>query len=197
MCEHDPSDAGANGEVTREPSADVAAILVANHRAFVGFLERRLGDRAVAEDILQEAFVRSIAKSDTIRDEASIVPWFYRLLRNAVTDYRRRQASSGRALEAFAVELENATEDTETHRAVCQCVKALADTLKPEYAAALKRIEVEGLGVKDYAQEAGITSNNAGVRIFRAREALRKQVQKSCGTCATHGCVDCTCGAPT
>jgi RNA polymerase sigma factor (sigma-70 family) len=194
MCEHDQPEVPAALDVTREMSADVASILVANHRAFLGFLERRLGDRAIAEDILQEAFVRSIAKADTIRDEASVVPWFYRLLRNAVTDYRRRQASAGRALEAFAVELENEGEDTEVHRAVCQCVKALADTLKPEYAAALKRIEVEGVGVKDYAQEAGITSNNAGVRIFRAREALRKQVQKSCGTCATHGCVDCTCG---
>jgi hypothetical protein len=50
--------------------------------------------------------------------------------------------------------------------------------------------------VKDYADQAGINSNNAGVRVFRARDALRKQVQRSCGTCATHGCVDCTCGDP-
>jgi len=47
--------------------------------------------------------------------------------------------------------------------------------------------------VKDYADEAGISSSNAGVRSSRAREALRKQVARSCGTCATHGCVDCTC----
>jgi len=50
--------------------------------------------------------------------------------------------------------------------------------------------------VKDYADEAGISSSNAGVRIFRAREAL-KQVARSCGTCATHGCVDCTCASAT
>jgi RNA polymerase sigma-70 factor (ECF subfamily) len=31
--------------------------LVDNHRQFLGFLERRLGDRALAEDILQDAFV--------------------------------------------------------------------------------------------------------------------------------------------
>ena len=49
------------------------------------------------------------------------------------------------------------------------------------------------MAVKDYAAEAGITSNNAAVRVFRAREALRKQVARSCGTCADHGCLDCTC----
>ena len=37
------------------------------------------------------------------------------------------------------------------------------------------------------------SSNNAAVRVFRAREALRKQVARACGACATHGCVDCTC----
>jgi RNA polymerase sigma-70 factor (ECF subfamily) len=77
----------------------------------------------------------------------------------------------------------------------CQCVARLADNLKPEYAEALRRIEVDGVAVKDYAVEAGITSNNAAVRVFRAREALKKQVVRSCGTWADHGCLDCTCGA--
>ena len=58
-----------------------------------------------------------------------------------------------------------------------------------------RRIEIDGLAVKDYAVEAGITSNNAAVRVFRAREALKKQVARSCGTCADHGCLECTCGA--
>jgi hypothetical protein len=42
----------------------------------------------------------------------------------------------------------------------------------------------------------GLSANNAGVRVFRARAALRSQVTRSCGSCATHGCLDCTCGAP-
>jgi RNA polymerase sigma-70 factor (ECF subfamily) len=54
---------------------------------------------------------------------------------------------------------------------------------------------VDGLAVKDYAEEAGISPSNAAVRVFRAREALRGQVSRSCGTCADHGCLDCTCGS--
>ena len=38
-----------------------------------------------------------------------------------------------------------------------------------------------------------ITDNNAGVRVFRARQALHRQLMQSCGTCAEHGCVECTC----
>jgi len=69
----------------------------------------------------------------------------------------------------------------------------LSATLKPEYRDALERIEVQGVAVKDFADERGITPSNAAVRIFRAREALRKQVAVSCGTCAEHGCIECTC----
>ena len=72
----------------------------------------------------------------------------------------------------------------------------LSETLKPEYALALRRIDVDGVSVQEYAVEAGITANNAGVRVFRAREALRKGVVRWCGACAARGCIDCTCGEP-
>ena len=175
------------------PVEDIAATLVANHRDFLAFVEKRVGNRATAEEILQDAFVRSMDKLDTVRDTA--IGWFYRVLRNAIIDHYRRKAAVERRHEAYAREEQLAeSEDEELRRVVCKCVAQLADTLKPEYASALKRVEVDGIAVKDYADEAGISSNNAGVRIFRAREALRKQVARSCGTCATHGCVDCTCG---
>jgi RNA polymerase sigma factor (sigma-70 family) len=170
--------------------------LVGNHREFLAFLEQRVGDRALAEDLLQEAFARSVEKASGIENEQSAVAWFYRVLRNAVIDHYRRRASATRKLEAFAQELETHTEpSSEIAGAICRCISQLAATLKPEYARALQRIELDGVAVKDYADEAGITSANAGVRIFRAREALKKRVAQSCGTCAEHGCLDCTCGS--
>ncbi len=175
-------------------SNEVIALLVNNHRDFLAFLQKRVGDRALAEDILQEAFVRGMHKVDGLEKEESAAAWFYRILRNAVIDHHRRRAAGSRKLEALAVELERHVEpEAEMHNAVCQCVARLAGTLKPEYADALRRVEIDGVAVKDYATEAGITSNNAAVRVFRARDALRKQVARSCGSCAEHGCLDCTC----
>lgn len=176
---------------------EVIARLVAGHREFLGFLERRVGSRAIAEDLLQDAFVRGLEKAGSIRSEESAVAWFYRMLRNAVIDHYRRRATSDRSLAAFAAELEVHVEpDAEAAGEICRCVAGLAGTLKPEYAEALRRIEVDGVAVKDFAVEAGISSGNAAVRVFRARDALRKQVVKACGTCAQHGCLDCSCGGP-
>jgi RNA polymerase sigma-70 factor (ECF subfamily) len=175
-------------------SPEVVSALVNNHRDFLAFLQKRVGDRALAEDILQDAFVRGLNKLGTLEQDESATAWFYRILRNAVVDHHRRRSSVDRRLEAFAAELERHVEpEADVRGAVCRCVGELAGTLKPEYAEALRRVEIDGVPVKDYATEAGITSNNAAVRVFRAREALRKQVTRSCGTCADHGCLDCTC----
>lgn len=191
-----PQTAAADDEVRRSLTQDVIATLVANHREFLNFLVRRVGDRALAEDLLQEAFVRGLDRIETLRDGESVVAWFYRSLRNAVIDSYRRKGAAARQLERLANEMEHSAEpDAELEQSICKCVARLTDTLKPEYAAALKRIEVDGLSMQAFAEESGVTAGNAAVRVFRARQALRKQVTMTCGTCAEHGCLDCHCGA--
>jgi RNA polymerase sigma-70 factor (ECF subfamily) len=171
-----------------------AAVLVENHRAFLRFLERRVGDRALAEDLLQDAFVRSMDRLSSLPEEG-LVPWFYRVLRNAAIDLHRRRAAEARALEAFAREVADAESPPEDLRQeICACVARLAATLKPEYADALRAVDLQDTPVKSFAQASGLSASNAGVRVFRAREALRRQVVRSCGTCAEHGCLDCSCG---
>lgn len=175
------------------PTPEVMAILLESQREFLGFLERRLGDRALAQDILQDAFARSLEKLEALRESDSARAWFYRVLRNAIVDHARRSRSHGERLARFVSELEAQSEDEETARQVCQCVGRVAQALKPEYRDAVQRIEVEGMSMKDFAASIGITSNNAAVRVFRAREALKRELIRTCGTCAAHGCVDCSC----
>jgi RNA polymerase sigma-70 factor (ECF subfamily) len=173
----------------------VQQVLVDNHRKFLAFLQRRVGSREVAEDILQEAFVRGVQRADSIRDEESATAWFYRMLRNALVDHYRKRGTEARALEGLAAETGTTqpSPDDELMGTVCDCIGSLVETLKDEYAAAIRRVDLGGSSVKDFAAEAGITPNNAAVRVHRAREALRRQVVRVCGTCATHGCSDCRC----
>ena len=179
-------------------SPEVVSVLVDNHRRFLAFLERRVGSREVAEDILQDAFVRGLGRAGQLRDEQSVIAWFYQSLRNAIVDHWRRTGTERRIFEGedSIGEREEPTTDPELMQTVCDCVTALVDTLKPEYAEALRRVELEGASVKDFAAERGVTPNNASVRLSRARDALRRQVERTCGTCAEHGCLDCCCGSP-
>jgi RNA polymerase sigma factor (sigma-70 family) len=174
-------------------SEETLQVLLANHTRFLRFLEPRVGKDA-AEDVLQAAFVKGLTKADDLREDESAVAWFFRLLRNAVIDHRRRKGAEQRRLDVRAQGLAEGTTDDDALRAtVCECVGELIPLLKPEYAAVLRRAELEGASLQDVGRELGITANNAGVRLHRARAALKKQLEAACGTCTEHGCLECTC----
>ncbi len=184
-------------EAARHQTSAVIATLVDNHQRFLSFLRRRVENSSDAEEILQAAFVKSVEKSDSIRDSETVVAWFYRLLRNAVIDYYRHRDAECRALKRLAG-LNTGTETIEPdfENAICQCVNDLLPTLKDDYSALLRRIDLEGASVAEVATEMGMTANNTRVKLHRARTALRKQLELSCGSCAEHACLDCTCLRP-
>src|SRR4051812_7720481 len=117
--------------------------LVEGHRQFLSFLEKRVESRAVAEDILQSAFVRGLEHGAELRDEESAVAWFYRVLRNATIDYYRHRASMERAHEGWGKDVITEVPAAELRNEICQCVAALVETLKPEYRDALRIIDLD------------------------------------------------------
>jgi RNA polymerase sigma-70 factor (ECF subfamily) len=185
---------GPGAEARLSPA--VLRVLTDNHDRFLRFLERRVGRRDVAEEILQEAFVRGIARGGSLREDESAVAWFYRLLRNAMIDRLRAESAERRGLTAFAEEARagaDAEPDQELIDMICTCVTSLVETLRPDYAAAIQRVELGGEALPAFAAAAGITRGNAAVRVYRARQALRRRIEQSCGSCATHGGYACEC----
>jgi RNA polymerase sigma-70 factor (ECF subfamily) len=153
-----------------------------------------VGNPSDAEEILDAAFVKSVEKADSIRDTEDVVAWFYRLLRNALIDYYRHRDVERRALEHLTgMRTETEAPEPDFERAICQCVKDLLPTLKDDYSGLLRRVDLEGASIADVARETGMTANHTRVKLHRARTALRRQLELSCGTCAEHGCLDCHC----
>ncbi len=177
--------------------------LVANHRQFLTFLERRVGSREDAEEILQDAFVRGFEHAAEIRNEERVVAWFYRVLRNAIVDRYRRRARDQKGLSEHATQVAAEHEanldgnlDAELERQVCTCVQGLVPLLNDDYAELIRRVDLDGEAIGAIASERGVSAGSARVRLHRARTALRREVDRTCRTCAEHGCLDCTCRSP-
>lgn len=163
-------------------------------RQFLHFLERRVRDRAVAEDILQSAYARALAASGQLRANESSVAWFYRILRNALIDHYRRRAAESAALDRWARELEKESSlEPQLEETTCACIAGALALLTPAYADLLRNVDLGGISLSAFAKGQGITAGNAAVRAHRARTALRKQLIRCCGTCAEHGCLECKC----
>lgn len=168
--------------------------LLMNKQRLLAFLTRRLGSTELADELLQDAFVKGVEKGHTLREDESALAWCYRLLRNAIIDRHRRLTTEREALARLAEELSATSIDADLENEVCTCMRDLIPTLKPEYAEILGRVDLGEGRLDTVAAELGITTNNAGVRLHRARQALGQRLEQMCGMCAHHGCLNCTCG---
>lgn len=72
--------------------ADAFAALVTRHeRPLWSFVRRFVGDRAAAEDALQEVYLRVVRGAGEWRPEAKVSTWVYTIARNVCTDLARRK----------------------------------------------------------------------------------------------------------
>ncbi len=165
--------------------------IMAQRSKFLSFVSLRV-DAALAEDILQSAYIKAMEHAGEIRDEESTVAWFYRILRNAITDSYRRQSARTRAQDAFAAEAPTSYEP-ELEQTVCACIGDVIQDLKSEYREAIQQVDLDGVSVHEFAASQGTSANNASVRLHRARKDLAKRLTSVCGACAEHKCLDCTC----
>lgn len=174
----------------------VEAALTENHRAFLQFLTRRLGDESAAEDVLQSFCLRAVSRGAELRDSESAVAWLYSVLRSVLMDHYRSEAARRRRDSRYAQEqivLGNDRDDVELEESVCNCFRGLLPALRPDYAEVLRRVDLSGNPREKVAADLGITPANVRVRLHRARQALRKALGDCCGSCCEHGFRDCDC----
>ena len=174
----------------------LASELARQRGRFLLFLESQLGSREEAEELLQAAYLKGLKSSGAVKEKEKVTAWFFQLLRNALTDHWRKKAAEGRAIDAYGTESvrREKMDAQKLDREVCKCVSALVETIKPEYAEAIRQVDLEDVSVQDLAKASGVTANSAAVRLHRARKTLKKRLIQTCGKCAEHGCRDCDCG---
>jgi len=185
--------------VNRQVTGATMEALLRGKQKFLAFVEKRVGSRAVAEDILQDAFVRSLERASELDRELQTneraTAWFFRVLRNAIVDYYRHQAVEQRVGRQWAQDWERRATalSKEDEHEVCGCFKEFLGLLKPDYRRAIEAVELRSVSLREFGKAEGISLNNAAVRVHRARQSLRQHIERACNTCAEHGCLDCDC----
>lgn len=142
------------------------------------------------DDVLQSAAMRAVERSGSLNDPTRVLAWLYRVHRNVIADTLRKRGSSERMLDRDAVP---AAEAAGPAGASCDCSLAQAQRLSPAYAAVLALVDSGDATLAEAAEELGISTNNATVRLHRARKALRKSMLEHCGVQSARDCVDCRC----
>jgi len=170
----------------------IETALLKNLQTFVGFARKRVGDEALAADLVQDSLVKALAADRKPADAEDSVAWFYRILRRSIIDLYRRNDARQRALARFEAELPEQPGAAE-ERLLCQCFRRLLPSVPEQYRELLQQIDLDGTEPAVVAANLGMTKNNLTVRLHRARHHLRKLLSQNCQACSKHGCLNCTC----
>ncbi|MEQ7154225.1 RNA polymerase sigma factor [Brevundimonas aurifodinae] len=149
------------------------------------FLRQRLRSKEDAEDVLQEFALKATQGARYLANPGKIDAWLGVALRNALFDRYRRNASRARLNESIRSQRPFSADNNAgdgLDPALSCLFRALGD-LKPEAALLLRRAELQDTPLKVIGEEMHLTANNVGVRVHRARAALRHQMQAQCTVC--------------
>jgi RNA polymerase sigma-70 factor (ECF subfamily) len=137
---------------------------------FYRFVRRRLHDDCAVEDVLQDFYVRVFENAHLLKDERSVRPWLYRLLRSSLIDCARSDLRQRNIAALLGSTAPSYVEDAPFYDPTCA---EMLGELKPEYSDILVRMRLRGDTAEEAAADLGTTPNNIRVRHFRARAALR------------------------
>lgn len=175
----------------------VIASLREGHREFLRFVSRRTNSLDDAKDILQDFYLKAIHSARTIKEAGALKGWLAQVLRRTLTDYYRRAGVRKAALQRLSVERKEEGRaviiDDEAERAVCSCLYRILPTMPAEYSQLIWQVDLLGQPRSNVAKRLGISPNNLGVRLHRARRMLRAALERFCTTCPTHGFLNCAC----
>lgn len=133
------------------------------------FITSKVKNETVADDILQEVFVKIHLKKHLLQKEAKLKSWLFTIANNCINDYFRLN-SKMTPHESIPI-TEN--EEADAHSAK-DCVLPLILNLPKTYKEALLLSEIKGLKQQEVANKLSISLSAAKSRILRGKEALKK-----------------------
>ena len=162
-------------------------VLKYQHKIF-GLISRYIRDHSEIQDVAQEAFIKAFRALPKFRGDSQFYTWLYRI---AINTAKNHLVAKGRRPPGSDIDVEDAEhfegasplKDIETpenalfgdelKRVVNDAIKNLPDDLRT----AVTLREFEGLSYEDIAEVMECPVGTVRSRIFRAREAIEKQVQ--------------------
>jgi RNA polymerase sigma-70 factor (ECF subfamily) len=149
-----------------------------------GFLVRLSRSQTLAEDLLDETWLRLVSNAARLQTDTRLLPWLFTLARNLYWTYRRSAAledtldASTLALFACRDGWSSPFEVAARHERQRQLERALA-RLSPRHREVLLLVGVEGLTPSEAAVVCGLTSEALRQLLARARAALAQALDLS------------------
>lgn len=148
-------------------AATFQALYTRHAGALVAHFQTQLrGNRAEAEDIVQEAFCLAWVKRDTLRDTAAFRSWLHTIARNVMLGRMRKRTELASDNLDPAADTASPERQLDAARTVDRLREALAD-LPEEQREAVLLVRLQGLKFREAAEVLGVPENTVKTRVRR------------------------------
>ncbi|HEY8228380.1 MAG TPA: sigma-70 family RNA polymerase sigma factor [Pyrinomonadaceae bacterium] len=138
-----------------------------------------LGDRAVADDVTQQIFLKLFTAIGQFRGDSEFTTWLYRLVVNACLDERRRTrrlVSWGDSVAMNNPSEKKSQEKQYARREIAEAVQNAIGELKPKFRLPILLKYVEGLSYEEIATVMGCSKGTVASRLNRGHSELAKRL---------------------
>ena len=168
-----------DAETPRPDFEDVAAEFSGPLRRY---LERLVGNRATADDLLQDTLLKIARALPAFEGRSSVKTWVFTIATRVATDHFRRPQNRA---QMVAVDETTHIDDTETEQRLVidemsSCVREVIYSLPEDYRTALVLHDLEGQTAAQVAEIAGCSLATAKIRIHRGRRRLKQALNEEC-----------------
>lgn len=150
------------------------------------FLARLARDRTLAEDLLQETWLRLARHATRLAEDTNLAAWLFTVARNLHTSWRRWSILDGERLRAWRIlprREEDSPFDLASASQIERRLEAAVGALPPRYREVLLLCAVERLDPAEAARILGLSPEAARQRLSRARA----MIDEAMGDTATAG----------
>jgi RNA polymerase sigma-70 factor, ECF subfamily len=147
-----------------------------------GFIRRRVGSDADADDLLQDVLAKLVERRTELRDgqgeasEKRAAAWLYTVARRAIIDRYRAQAAAGRREGPLPEE----ADEVDAARELAQCLEPMLEALEPADRDLLRRVDMQGQSQAEIARALGLSVSTVKSRTQRARAKLLALLSDCC-----------------
>ncbi len=140
------------------------------------WLRHRSHDEALADDLLQDLFLRALRQGQRFCDLQNARAWLFEVARNLLADHFRVAHAS----LPLPDDLQAQSEDVATVDELTGCLPHVLSELSAGDRDALTLCDLQGMAQAEYARLRGLHLSAAKSRVQRARVRLRQQMSVAC-----------------
>lgn len=142
------------------------------------YIVKKTGDLDLADDILQDVYIKASQKLEQLETRDKLQNWLYRITHNTIMDFYRTHQPHEELVDN-QIEEETSSEFKNLQE-MGQCLRPMFDCLPEKYRQAMILAELDGLSQQAVADQLGLSLSATKSRIQRGRTKLKDVLTDCC-----------------